>query len=73
MRDKAMSRLEKLRHDYEVGQNQLREIEQQAATLRDALLRISGAIQVLEELLADNESTMDGSQPQSEPDVMRVP
>jgi septal ring factor EnvC (AmiA/AmiB activator) len=47
------SRLAKLRQDYELGNAQLRDITQQEAQLRDTLLRISGAIQVLEELLSE--------------------
>jgi prefoldin subunit 5 len=62
MRDDAATRLQKLRDDYEVGQRQLRELEGQAGSLRDTLLRISGAIQVLEELLA----TRGSDQPEQE-------
>ena len=40
---------------------QLRQIDQQAAALRDALLRISGAIQVLDELLAQPADNPSGS------------
>ena len=63
MRDDAATRLQKLRDDYEVGQRQLRELEGQAGSLRDTLLRISGAIQVLEELL---EATRGSDQPEQE-------
>lgn len=35
-----------------MGQQRMRELEQQLAQLRDTMLRISGAIQVLEELQA---------------------
>jgi hypothetical protein len=48
--DEAQARLDQLRRDYDVGQSRLQQLEQQAAGLRDTLLRISGAIQVLEEL-----------------------
>lgn len=44
-------RLQELRADYERGERQLALLDQQRQTLRDTLLRISGAIQVLEELL----------------------
>jgi len=45
-------RLEELRREFKVGQAQLEELDQRRAQLRDTLLRISGAIQVLEELLS---------------------
>jgi len=44
-------RLEQLRQEFANGQNQLAELDQKRANLRDTLLRISGAIQVLEEAL----------------------
>jgi len=44
-------RLEQLRQEFASGQNQLAELDQKRANLRDTLLRISGAIQVLEESL----------------------
>ncbi|MEV0711567.1 hypothetical protein [Nocardia aurea] len=53
MREEAEQRLRRLRADYEVGQGKLAEVEQQALALRETLLRISGAMQVLEELLAE--------------------
>lgn len=47
-------RLAELRAEFEKGQQQLHLLDQQRAELRDTLLRISGAIQVLEELLKQN-------------------
>lgn len=44
------TRLEELRHEYERGRQHLENVERQRQELRDTLLRISGAIQVLEEL-----------------------
>jgi len=52
MRDQMQSRLEVLRQEFETGQARLRELERQESVLRETMLRISGAIQVLEELLA---------------------
>jgi prefoldin subunit 5 len=47
-------RLDMLRSEYEKGQRQLEALERQRQEVRDTLLRISGAIQVLEELQAAN-------------------
>jgi len=44
-------RLESLRVEYERGQRHLELLDRQRQELRDRLLRIDGAIQVLEELL----------------------
>jgi prefoldin subunit 5 len=44
-------RLAELKAEFEKGQQHLQLLDQQRAELRDTLLRISGAIQVLEELL----------------------
>jgi hypothetical protein len=58
MYDQALQRLSELRAEFELGQKKLDELETQASNVRSTLLRISGAIQVLEELLADaNELT----------------
>jgi uncharacterized protein (DUF3084 family) len=43
-------RLDALRKEFEKGQQHLARLDQQRAEVRDTLLRISGAIQVLEEL-----------------------
>jgi prefoldin subunit 5 len=48
--DTIGQRLEALRAEYEKGQRQLELVERQRQEFRDTLLRISGAIQVLEEL-----------------------
>jgi len=44
-------RLQELRKEFKIGEAQLEDLDRQRARLRDTLLRISGAIQVLEELL----------------------
>lgn len=49
-REQARARLSELQREYEVGQRRLQEVMAQEVTLRETLLRISGAIQVLEEL-----------------------
>jgi hypothetical protein len=50
--ERIQQRLAQLREQYETGLEHLKEQERQRATLQETLLRISGAIQVLEELLA---------------------
>jgi len=44
------ARLAELKREYRAGQDHLRELVEREAALRDTLLRISGAIQVLEEI-----------------------
>ena len=51
MRDRLQSRLGKLRNEFAHGQEQLVQTEARARELRETLLRIAGAIQVLEEEL----------------------
>ena len=46
-------RLDQLRQEYGEGQKMLAELDQKRANLRDTLLRISGAVQVLEETLGE--------------------
>lgn len=55
MEEQAKTRLDELRREFEYGQSRLQETELQAAELRQKLLQISGAMSVLEELLAANE------------------
>ena len=51
MQQQIETRLEVLKAEFEAGQAKLRELERQQAHLRETLLRISGAIQVLQEIL----------------------
>ncbi|HET7462098.1 MAG TPA: hypothetical protein VFJ82_12655 [Longimicrobium sp.] len=53
MREALEARLEALRQEREKGEQMLGELQARQAALRDTLLRISGAIQVLEEQLGD--------------------
>jgi hypothetical protein len=50
MDDKIKARLEQLQMELRAGKEQLDEVEARRAALRETLLRISGAIMVLEEL-----------------------
>lgn len=52
MREQIQARLEELKREFETGQARLRDLEAQESQLRQTMLRISGAIQVLEEALA---------------------
>ena len=49
-------RLEELKHEYEAGQKMLSDLEQKKMALEQTMLRISGAIQVLEEMLGADSS-----------------
>ncbi len=57
MREQLERRVGELKAEQEKGQQVLAELEAQQAEVRQTLLRISGAIQVLEELLADAADT----------------
>jgi hypothetical protein len=52
MQEQIQQRLTQLKTEFEEGQKMLADLEAKEANLRSTLLRISGAIQVLEELLA---------------------
>jgi uncharacterized coiled-coil protein SlyX len=56
MRELAEKRIVELRDEQQKGQQVLVELEGRVAELRQTMLRISGAIQALEELLAATES-----------------
>lgn len=52
MQKQLQQRLQALKAEYEAGQQVLANLEAKKAGLRETLIRISGAIQVLEEELA---------------------
>lgn len=59
MKEQLQQRLQTLKAEYEAGQKMMADLEAKQANLRDTLLRISGAIQVLEEVLSEaNESNL---------------
>jgi predicted nuclease with TOPRIM domain len=60
MEEQLRQRLEALKKEYETGQARLRELETETTYVRETMLRISGAIQVMQELLEKD-------QPQDEP------
>jgi uncharacterized coiled-coil protein SlyX len=51
VRERLEQRLQELKTEFGKGEQTLQELEEQVATVRQTLLRISGAIQVLEEEL----------------------
>lgn len=55
MREQLEQRLKGLKTEFESGQKMLADLETQQANLKTTLLRISGAIQVLEELLSQEQ------------------
>lgn len=57
MRERLEHRLQELKTEFGNGEQTLRELEEQMATVRQTLLRISGAIQVLEEELGHTDQT----------------
>ncbi len=50
MKEKIAARLAELRSELETGQRMLAELEEKREKLRESMLRIAGAIQVLEEM-----------------------
>ena len=55
MEDRLKERLTQLREEFASGQTQLVQAEARVRELRETLLRISGAIQVLSEELGESE------------------
>ncbi len=52
MKEKLEQRLDELKAEFESGQNMLDDLRQRQKHLEETLLRISGAIQVIEEVIA---------------------
>jgi predicted nuclease with TOPRIM domain len=61
MHEQLEHRLAELKKDFTEGQARLQELESQQTLLRDTLLRISGAIQVIEEMLASQSERAPGA------------
>jgi hypothetical protein len=57
MREKLDNRLEQLDTEYHTGTEMLAQLDAKRTELQQTLLRISGAIEVLKELLADDSDT----------------
>jgi hypothetical protein len=52
--DRMIERLAELRQELVLGEQRLRELERERTDVQQTVLRIAGAVQVLEELLADD-------------------
>ncbi|PSB45052.1 hypothetical protein C7B67_21865 [filamentous cyanobacterium Phorm 6] len=72
MKQRIEKRYKTLKEEYETGIKLQAEYEAKLSNLRQTLLRISGAIQVLEEELAEaeNEAQGDESQPLDSPGLL---
>jgi hypothetical protein len=51
LQERAQDRLTVLRHELQLGEARLRELDREQIQVQQTVLRISGAIQVLEELM----------------------
>ena len=67
MKNQLEQRLKELKIEFENGQKMLAELDAKRANVQESLLRISGAIQVLEEELAKNSQPVisDDKEPKS--------
>lgn len=66
LRQTAQTRLEALRQELQTGRAALTQLEARRAQIADTLLRIEGAVQILEEVLATPEPadpSVDGATP----------
>ncbi|HET6762785.1 MAG TPA: hypothetical protein VFH27_03910 [Longimicrobiaceae bacterium] len=54
MNEQLIARLEELKRDYAAGEARLMDLERQQGALRETMLRIAGAIQVIQELLTES-------------------
>ena len=69
MREKLEKRLQQLKAEFESGQKVLADLETKQANVRETLLRIQGAIQVLEEELSEDNNNNGAI---SEPETLEV-
>jgi predicted nuclease with TOPRIM domain len=59
MKKQLEKRLAELKSEFEAGQKMMTELESKQSNLRDTLLRISGAIQILEEEITKLNKTLE--------------
>lgn len=62
MKKQLQQRLQLLKAEFEAGQKMLADLEAEQIKVRETVLRISGAIQVLEEELKKADSVANGSE-----------
>jgi predicted nuclease with TOPRIM domain len=62
MHQQLESRLNELKAEFEKGQQRLQELETEATSVRNTLLRISGAVQVLGEELERFKQASNGAE-----------
>ncbi len=71
MKEQIEQRLEELKNEYESGSKMLAELEAKEFDLKNTLLRINGAIQVLEEMLAKEDKLLkDPAAPENQPEAI---
>ena len=70
MKEQLQKRLESLKSEFESGQKALSELEQKQISLREVLLRISGAVQVLEEELETAEKLEEQSSENGQSEIV---
>ena len=62
MKERLQKRLQDMQTEYEAGQKMLAELDAKRTNLRETLLRISGAMQILQEEIAHLESEENGNE-----------
>ena len=70
MKKQLTQRLQSLKSEFEAGQKMMAELEEKQANLRVSLLRISGAIQVLEEVMSETPEVEENGS--LEPDAVKA-
>ncbi len=65
MKERIEARLAELRAEFAAGQTMLAELEEKRERLRESLLRIAGAIQVLEEMAGEGADSIGTGRPES--------
>ena len=64
MKEQLEQRLKELKAEFEAGQKMLAELDGKRTEIQTTLLRISGAIQVIDEMLGqENTSTPESTEP----------
>lgn len=72
MKEKLTQRLQTLKAEFDAGQKLLADYETKQLSLRETLLRISGAIQVLEEVITEENSEANGEVSQRDDSIAEM-